>query len=396
LITQPVAAQQQPDVAGDAGRATPPDSAAFDRLPEAYTSATPGSLSPWVWSLPAIAVLIAAGFLASRFLNRSAPPPPDSAVAAVSSAERPMPASAEPTVAAPGAEPSTRGRDELGAEDVDGGSSAARTAAAPERDAPAAAARSGSPISLTESFPILRTAKRDEAYDVLRRAQAAGFRAAISRNPRDPLPYTVEAGPHRTAEEAQLEARRARAALGLDQPAGRSRERPPASSETTERADPPPTTSASTAARPSREETATTPRPEQPQPGAQRTPATQEATAAPERAEQQAPREAGERGGASDQPIPVSGDVVAPRLIDGPPPLYTLMARRARLQGVVVMRAVIDEQGAVVDATVLKGLPMGLNESALNAVKGWRYQPATLGGAPVKVTYNIAVNFRLQ
>jgi TonB family protein len=72
------------------------------------------------------------------------------------------------------------------------------------------------------------------------------------------------------------------------------------------------------------------------------------------------------------------------------------MARRARLQGVVVVRAVIDEQGAVVDATVLKGLPMGLNESALNAVKGWRYQPATLGGAPVKVTYNIAVNFRLQ
>ncbi|HVS14268.1 MAG TPA: energy transducer TonB, partial [Thermoanaerobaculia bacterium] len=108
------------------------------------------------------------------------------------------------------------------------------------------------------------------------------------------------------------------------------------------------------------------------------------------------PAEEGRTTAAADEPLAVSGDVVPPELIDGPPPEYTQLARRARLQGVVVVRAVIDETGVVREATVLKGLPMGLNEAAVAAVRRWRYRPATLGGRPVTVSYNVAVNFRLQ
>ena len=45
---------------------------------------------------------------------------------------------------------------------------------------------------------------------------------------------------------------------------------------------------------------------------------------------------------------------------------------------------------------MLKGLPMGLEESAVDAIKTWRFKPATLNGKPVMVYYNLTVNFKLQ
>ena len=56
----------------------------------------------------------------------------------------------------------------------------------------------------------------------------------------------------------------------------------------------------------------------------------------------------------------------------------------------------IDEQGNVTDVSVLKGLPMGLSEAAVEAVKQWKYKPATLNGKPVAVYFNLTVNFQLQ
>jgi protein TonB len=45
---------------------------------------------------------------------------------------------------------------------------------------------------------------------------------------------------------------------------------------------------------------------------------------------------------------------------------------------------------------VLKTMPMGLDQAAVNAVKTWKFKPATLNGRPVAVYYNLTVNFRLQ
>jgi protein TonB len=72
------------------------------------------------------------------------------------------------------------------------------------------------------------------------------------------------------------------------------------------------------------------------------------------------------------------------------------VARRANVQGVVVVQATIDERGNVTDIKVLRGLPMGLEQAAIEAVRTWRYKPATLHGKPVKVYFNLTVNFQLQ
>ena len=95
-------------------------------------------------------------------------------------------------------------------------------------------------------------------------------------------------------------------------------------------------------------------------------------------------------------PIQVGGDVLAPTKINAPQPQYTEIARKARVQGVVIVQAIIDKQGNVTNVKILKGLPMGLGEAAVDAIKQWRFKPATLNGKPVAVYYNLTVNFRLQ
>ena len=95
-------------------------------------------------------------------------------------------------------------------------------------------------------------------------------------------------------------------------------------------------------------------------------------------------------------PIRVGGDVKAPKKLSSPNPQYTEIARKARIQGVVIVEAIIDKQGKVTDVKILKGLPMGLDKAAAEAVSKWRFESATLNGKPVAVIYNLTVNFRLQ
>ena len=77
-------------------------------------------------------------------------------------------------------------------------------------------------------------------------------------------------------------------------------------------------------------------------------------------------------------------------------PQYTELARKARIEGIVIIEAIINTNGDVTDARVLKPLPLGLDQSALEAVKRWKFKPGTLNGQPVPVIYNLTVNFRLQ
>lgn len=95
-------------------------------------------------------------------------------------------------------------------------------------------------------------------------------------------------------------------------------------------------------------------------------------------------------------PIHVGGDVQAPVKKYAPPPSYTEIARKARVQGVVIVQAIVDKQGQVQQVKVLKGLPMGLDKAAVDAVNNWTFEPATLNGKPVDVYYNLTVNFTLQ
>lgn len=101
-------------------------------------------------------------------------------------------------------------------------------------------------------------------------------------------------------------------------------------------------------------------------------------------------------GGTGDRPVRVGGDVKPPVAITKVEPDYTELARKARVQGIVILEAIIDTNGNVTDVRVLKPLPMGLDQAAMDAVRKWKFRPGTLGGRPVPVIFNLTVNFRLQ
>jgi len=75
-------------------------------------------------------------------------------------------------------------------------------------------------------------------------------------------------------------------------------------------------------------------------------------------------------------------------------PTYPLLARSARIQGQVVLQAVISQQGAIENLRVLSGHPM-LVPAAIEAVRQWRYRPYILNSEPVEVETQITVNFSL-
>lgn len=95
-------------------------------------------------------------------------------------------------------------------------------------------------------------------------------------------------------------------------------------------------------------------------------------------------------------PMQIGDGVTAPQKIFAPQPRYTEEARQGRIQGTVILQAVIDEEGAVSGVEVLKGLPLGLNDAAIETVRQWRFKPATLDGAPVAVYLSLLINFSLQ
>jgi TonB family protein len=100
--------------------------------------------------------------------------------------------------------------------------------------------------------------------------------------------------------------------------------------------------------------------------------------------------------GDKNAPLRVGGDVKAPTVTSKPEPKYTEPARHAHVTGVVVVEAIINKQGSVEDVKVLKGLPMGLSEEAVEAVRKWRFRPGTLNGEPVDVIFDLTVNFKMD
>ena len=94
------------------------------------------------------------------------------------------------------------------------------------------------------------------------------------------------------------------------------------------------------------------------------------------------------------QRIKLGGSVQEAKILNRPSPTYPPLARQARIQGSVVLHAIIDKDGNVTQLEVISGHPL-LVQSALQAVKQWRYQPTQLNGESVEVDTTITVNFVL-
>ena len=92
---------------------------------------------------------------------------------------------------------------------------------------------------------------------------------------------------------------------------------------------------------------------------------------------------------------PGSG-IQAPRLLREVKAEYTDEARRAGVTGDVVLQIVVRRDGTVGDVKVVEGLRGGLNERAIQAVRQWRFAPATRHGTPIDVIVEVAVEFKLR
>jgi protein TonB len=94
------------------------------------------------------------------------------------------------------------------------------------------------------------------------------------------------------------------------------------------------------------------------------------------------------------QRIRVSQGVTEGLLVRKIEPLYPVIAREARVQGTVVLTAIIAKDGTIKDLQLVSGSPM-LAPAAIDAVRRWRYKPYLLNGIPVEVETTVNVNFRL-
>ena len=94
-------------------------------------------------------------------------------------------------------------------------------------------------------------------------------------------------------------------------------------------------------------------------------------------------------------PLPVGGDVKAARLISSVPPVYPSLARTQHIEGQVLVDALVDVNGRISSMRVVSG-PVLLHQAAMDALKQWKYQPATLDGKTVSMHLTVTVQFRLQ
>jgi len=94
-------------------------------------------------------------------------------------------------------------------------------------------------------------------------------------------------------------------------------------------------------------------------------------------------------------PVRVGGNVQAARLVNRVQPIYPPLARQTRISGTVRLHAIISKDGTIQSLEVVSGHPL-LQQSALDAVRQWRYQPTLLNGEPVEVDTTIDVIFSLN
>ncbi len=94
-------------------------------------------------------------------------------------------------------------------------------------------------------------------------------------------------------------------------------------------------------------------------------------------------------------PITIGGNIKPPARTKYVMPEYPELARKNRVQGVVILEAIIGADGKVEDARVLRSSPL-LDQAALTAVRAWEYTPTLLNGKPTPVIMTVTVVFGLK
>lgn len=94
------------------------------------------------------------------------------------------------------------------------------------------------------------------------------------------------------------------------------------------------------------------------------------------------------------EPVIPGGHIKPPTRIKDVLPIYPEIARSARVEGVVIIQAIIGVDGRVQSAKVLRSKPL-LDQAALEAVRAWEYTPTLLNGRPVPVMMTVTVQFKL-
>jgi TonB family protein len=106
-----------------------------------------------------------------------------------------------------------------------------------------------------------------------------------------------------------------------------------------------------------------------------------------------------DRGGApsaeGEQPKKIGGSVLTPKLTHSVDPQFSDQAREQKKGGTVLVSLVVDKLGVPQNVHVLRGVGLGLDEKAVDAVKQYRFKSATENGRPVSVYMTIEINFRI-
>jgi periplasmic protein TonB len=94
-------------------------------------------------------------------------------------------------------------------------------------------------------------------------------------------------------------------------------------------------------------------------------------------------------------PLRLHQGIQAPRKIVDVAPKYPALARESRVEGIVILDVIIDETGVVTSTRVLKSVAL-LDQSAIEAVRQWKFTPARLNGEAIPIVMTVTVSFRLQ
>jgi protein TonB len=96
------------------------------------------------------------------------------------------------------------------------------------------------------------------------------------------------------------------------------------------------------------------------------------------------------------QPVRIGGQITSPAILKRVEPKYPDIAAAAKLSGLVILEALVDESGAVQTVKVLRAPSVFLERAAVEALKEWRYSPLVLDGVPMAFVLTVTFNFSVK